>query len=155
MPPGQATAEDVVRSAFHSRQRLRMTYVDAQGVMTERTVEVVALGRDRFLAWCGLRDDYRTFLFDRLIQGYLAGPVAGYWPGLPAALSRYQWEEAVTSARLPRDQAPVAPVSRQRPTSPAPPGPSPKARSSGTWVWVVVGLAVAGACWWTTLGPGR
>jgi hypothetical protein len=48
---------------------LRITYVDANGEMTERDVSVK--GRptnERFNAWCYLRNEQRQFLFER-VQG--------------------------------------------------------------------------------------
>jgi predicted DNA-binding transcriptional regulator YafY len=77
----------VLRSAIRAQAKLRLDYADVKGVRTERVVWPVALGfldKARVLvAWCELRQDYRTFRTDRIAE---AADVGARYPGRRAAL---------------------------------------------------------------------
>jgi predicted DNA-binding transcriptional regulator YafY len=56
--------------AIEQRRRIRLTYEDAEGVGTTRTMRPLALfsaaaGR-RLVAWCEMRCDFRVFRLDRV-----------------------------------------------------------------------------------------
>ena len=62
----------IVRHAIRLERRLRIGYSDADGIVTERIVWPFAIGffeRVRIIvAWCELRDDFRTFRLDRISE---------------------------------------------------------------------------------------
>jgi predicted DNA-binding transcriptional regulator YafY len=68
-PAGDALLA-AIRQAMRREQKLRMSYVDRDGEPTRRVVWPIALGffdRARIVvAWCELRDDYRSFRTDRI-----------------------------------------------------------------------------------------
>jgi predicted DNA-binding transcriptional regulator YafY len=61
---------DVIERATEAQTRLLLAYKDVEGRMTGRQVRPLDLfywGRVRTLvAWCELRDDFRTFRVDRI-----------------------------------------------------------------------------------------
>ncbi len=65
-----ADALTVAREALIDRRKLRLTYANAKGDGTERTVRPLGIffwGRTWTLAaWCELRDDFRNFRLDRV-----------------------------------------------------------------------------------------
>src|SRR5258706_15702132 len=65
-----ADALTVAREALIDRRKLRLTYGNAKGDGTERTVRPLGIffwGRTWTLAaWCELRDDFRNFRLDRV-----------------------------------------------------------------------------------------
>lgn len=62
----------VLRKAIHAGQKVRISYVDLEGVSTERTVWPFSIGffNDARLlcAWCELRGDFRHFRTDRIFR---------------------------------------------------------------------------------------
>lgn len=74
VPPlgGQPGARHLgtIREAIRREHKLALTYVDAAGAPTERTVWPIALafyeGRETVAAWCELRAGFRHFRTDRL-----------------------------------------------------------------------------------------
>ncbi len=91
-PSGWGFPENVVeigvlRAAIRGQAKLRLDYADAKGVRTERVVWPIALGfldEARVLvAWCELRQDYRTFRTDRITE---ARDVGARYPGRRSAL---------------------------------------------------------------------
>lgn len=61
-----------LRNAVRTRNKVSITYTDATGIATERTVRPLGLslyGPEWHLAgWCDLRNDFRTFRLDRLTR---------------------------------------------------------------------------------------
>jgi predicted DNA-binding transcriptional regulator YafY len=59
-----------LRAAIHRRVQVRMRYYDKAGAVSDRTV--IPLGLERWgaawalVAWCDLRNDFRTFRLDRV-----------------------------------------------------------------------------------------
>jgi predicted DNA-binding transcriptional regulator YafY len=71
----------VIQDAIVGRQVLRLTYVDREGVCTEREVEPVlfmtGVGRQWYLiAWCRLRQAARAFRVDRIMHAEATGEPA-------------------------------------------------------------------------------
>ncbi len=71
----------VIQDAIVGRQVLRLTYIDREGVRTEREVEPVlfmtAVGRQWYLvAWCRLRQAARAFRVDRIVRAEATGEPA-------------------------------------------------------------------------------
>jgi len=60
----------VIRRAARKEQKLLTRYRDQEGQMTERVIWPLAISyldtSDLVIAWCELRDDFRTFRLDRL-----------------------------------------------------------------------------------------
>lgn len=54
--------------------RFRMTYADVDGVITDRTIQVVDFNHIYLQAYCELRGDYRTFAVDGILN---FAPAAG------------------------------------------------------------------------------
>lgn len=68
----------LARNAIAERRRLRFDYEDEEGNATARTVRPLGAffwGRAWTLsAWCELREDFRSFRFDRMIEPELTEP---------------------------------------------------------------------------------
>lgn len=60
----------VIRQAARQEQKLLTRYQDQEGRLTERVIWPLAISyldtSDLVIAWCELRDDFRTFRLDRL-----------------------------------------------------------------------------------------
>ncbi len=83
----------VLRRAVREEEKVRLTYSNAEGKRTQRTVlplallyyiEVVVLA-----AWCELRSDFRHFRVDRIVD---CRPIDGRFAGLGKNL-RAKWRE--------------------------------------------------------------
>ena len=61
-----------IRRAMREQRKIRITYMDQGGTVSERTIWPIALGfveSRRFIAgWCELRDDFRLFRADRIVR---------------------------------------------------------------------------------------
>ncbi len=72
MTPAVRERLDRVEQAIEARQRLALSYLDAEDRATERTVRPLGLwfwGKVwTLVAWCELRDDFRMFRVDRIAQ---------------------------------------------------------------------------------------
>jgi len=85
-----------LRSAVRNRNKLAITYTDAEGNATERTVRPLGLsmyGPEWHLAgWCELRNDFRTFRLDRLVRHEILEDIFRDEPGkrLKDYFERYQ-----------------------------------------------------------------
>jgi len=85
-----------LRSAVRNRNKLAITYTDAEGNATERTVRPLGLsmyGPEWHLAgWCELRNDFRTFRLDRLVRHEILDDIFRDEPGkrLKDYFERYQ-----------------------------------------------------------------
>jgi predicted DNA-binding transcriptional regulator YafY len=89
----------VIQDAIVTRQVLRLTYADRDGVHTEREVEPVmfmtAVRRHWYLiAWCRLRQAARAFRIDRIVRAAATGepapahPYEEFAPCLPNLIAR-------------------------------------------------------------------
>ncbi len=67
-----ASEDDPYRAAIRGGQKLRLTYRDSAGTTSQRVVWPFALvyfEQSRVLsAWCELRDDFRNFRSDRIVE---------------------------------------------------------------------------------------
>ena len=65
------------RGAIRRARKMRIAYVDTNGVATSRTVRPIALEyyveATLLCAWCELRDDYRHFRADRIVVAEVLG----------------------------------------------------------------------------------
>jgi predicted DNA-binding transcriptional regulator YafY len=79
------------RRAIHAGRKIRLTYRDEQERDTERTVWPFAVGYHEvvrlLLAWCELRQDFRSFRTDRVVGAEF---LEERYPGRPATL-RARW----------------------------------------------------------------
>jgi predicted DNA-binding transcriptional regulator YafY len=96
MPPARGLASDGldmarVRAQIHAGRKITLRYRDEQGRESERTVWPVTVGYmetvRHLIAWCELRQDFRSFRTDRVIA---AGFLDERYPERPAAL-RAKW----------------------------------------------------------------
>ncbi len=62
----------IVRQAIRNQQKLHVTYADASGRRSDRTIWPFALGYFPdcriLVGWCELREDYRHFRSDRIVR---------------------------------------------------------------------------------------
>jgi predicted DNA-binding transcriptional regulator YafY len=83
-----------IRAAIHAGRKVTLAYRDEQGQDTQRTVWPVSIGyfdATRLLvAWCELRDDFRTFRTDRVRSAQV---LDDRYPIRPAVL-RARWRRA-------------------------------------------------------------
>lgn len=88
-PPSGAIADQidsaVLRSAIRSSSKLRLRYRSETGQETERTIWPVILGYAEttrlLVAWCELREDFRHFRTDRMVEVELLDESVGLRPG--------------------------------------------------------------------------
>ena len=70
MPDGLDLTQ--VRAAIHAGRKLRLRYGDVDGKATDRTVWPIAIGYQEYsrmlVAWCELRQDFRHFRADRVLE---------------------------------------------------------------------------------------
>jgi predicted DNA-binding transcriptional regulator YafY len=82
-----------IRAAIRAEHKLTIAYRDQDGVATRRTIWPILIGFfDRVLvlaAWCELREDYRAFRVDRIVELTATGTRC---PRRRAALLR-EWRE--------------------------------------------------------------
>jgi predicted DNA-binding transcriptional regulator YafY len=100
MPPARSLATDGldmarVREQIHSGRKIRLYYRDEQGRESERIVWPVTVGYmetvRHLVAWCELRQDFRSFRTDRVIA---AGFLDERYPERPGAL-RAKWRRTL------------------------------------------------------------
>lgn len=81
----------IIRQAARKEQKLLTRYQDQEGRMTERVIWPLAISyldtSDLVIAWCELRDDFRTFRLDRLRATVLNG--ASFRPKRVPLLRRF------------------------------------------------------------------
>ncbi len=74
VPCGSLQREDLplIRQALNEERKLSLDYADQRGVRTERVVWPVTVGFfdsiQVLAAWCELRNDYRHFRIDRILE---------------------------------------------------------------------------------------
>ncbi len=90
--PEWVISESTLRGAIRDGRKLRLRYRTEGGEVSERTVWPVILGYDdlhrMLVAWCELRDGFRHFRLDRVIE---AAVLAEAYPGRRVDLRR-RWE---------------------------------------------------------------
>jgi len=100
MPPARTfTADGLdmarVRMQIHAGRKIRLCYRDEQGRESERIVWPITVGYmetvRHLIAWCELRQDFRSFRTDRVIA---AGFLDERYPERPSAL-RAKWQRAL------------------------------------------------------------
>jgi predicted DNA-binding transcriptional regulator YafY len=90
---GQRSAVDVnmIRQACWREQSIALSYADKQGTVTQRTILPLAIVYSQnaltVLAWCCLREAFRMFRADRMIEASTAG--TSFRPRRAALLRTY------------------------------------------------------------------
>lgn len=109
-PERQEPVLGVIRQAIRDEKVLQISYSDEQGRGTERTIWPVTLGyfedRQIVVAWCTLREDFRSFRTDRIA---LAEIIDGRFGKRRAVLAR-EWEDSARESEADRP-SPDAPQS--------------------------------------------
>ena len=104
-PPARNLAADGldmarVRAQIHAGRKIALCYRDEQGRESERTVWPVTVGYletvRHLIAWCELRQDFRSFRTDRVTA---AGFLDERYPERPSAL-RAKWRRALSRAKM-------------------------------------------------------
>jgi predicted DNA-binding transcriptional regulator YafY len=99
-PPARGLATDAldmprVRAQIHAGRKIKLFYRDEQGRESERVVWPVTVGYletvRHLIAWCELRQDFRSFRTDRVIA---AGFLDERYPERPSAL-RAKWRRTL------------------------------------------------------------
>ncbi len=76
----RAGARSALESAIVGRRVTRLSYIDREGATTVRVVEPVAVAGVTpnwyLVAWCRLREDYRSFRLDRVLGADITDEVA-------------------------------------------------------------------------------
>jgi predicted DNA-binding transcriptional regulator YafY len=112
-PPASSFPDNVVgldrlRAAIRAQRRLEIVYTDAAGRRSRRMVWPVQIGfmdNARVLAaWCELREAFRTFRTDRILEA----TEGAHYPGRRAELMRGLREQLTLSAQQPPARPPVA-----------------------------------------------
>ncbi|MBN3790351.1 YafY family protein [Burkholderia sp. Ac-20353] len=92
---------DDIRRVIRTERKLRVTYADARGRRSERTVWPFALGyfddARILVTWCELRNDFRHFRTDRIVA---MERLDERYPRRRAALLK-AWREAGADVRVP------------------------------------------------------
>jgi predicted DNA-binding transcriptional regulator YafY len=120
-PGRRAAPEDAIdmarlRSWIHERGKLQIRYSDEQGRLTVRVIWPVAVGyfeATRIIAaWCELREDFRHFRTDRIVEARFLDE---RHPRRPAAL-RAAWRKSMADGctRKAEEERPAAPAARAR-----------------------------------------
>ncbi len=103
-PPARGLATDAldmarVRAQIHAGRKIKLCYRDEQGRESERIVWPVTVGYmetvRHLIAWCELRQDFRSFRTDRVIA---AGFLDERYPERPSAL-RAKWRRTLDAAK--------------------------------------------------------
>ncbi|MGE0752243.1 MAG: helix-turn-helix transcriptional regulator [Variibacter sp.] len=85
----------LVRAAIHGGRKIALRYRDEEGRETQRTVWPVIVGymdaRRLLVAWCELRNDFRNFRTDRVVEAEF---LAERYPARPDTL-RAQWRKTL------------------------------------------------------------
>jgi len=99
--PHATTPPDQLREAIRAERRLRLAYRDPSGATTRRVVWPFALvyfEQSRVLsAWCELREDFRNFRADRIVE---AETLAERYPRRRQALLR-EWRQRAQDRPFP------------------------------------------------------
>jgi predicted DNA-binding transcriptional regulator YafY len=107
-PPARSLAADGldmarVRSQIHAGRKIALRYRDEQGRESERVVWPVTVGYmetvRHLIAWCELRQDFRSFRTDRVTA---AGFLDERYPDRPSAL-KAKWRRTLTRTNTSTD----------------------------------------------------
>jgi predicted DNA-binding transcriptional regulator YafY len=83
--PGESVDPSSLRGAIRNGKKLRLRYRSEAGEETERTVWPVILGYSEMsrtlIAWCELRQNFRHFRTDRLIEAEMLSETIGLRQG--------------------------------------------------------------------------
>src|SRR6516162_9275634 len=110
LPPAKNLAADGldmgrVRAQIHAGRKIALRYRDEQGRESERKVWPVTVGYmetvRHLIAWCELRQDFRSFRTDRVIA---AGFLDERYPERPSAL-RAKWRRMLDRSPSPSPEA--------------------------------------------------
>jgi predicted DNA-binding transcriptional regulator YafY len=110
MPPARGLVTDGldiarVRAQIHAGRKIALCYRDEQGRESERIVWPVTIGYmetvRHLIAWCELRQDFRSFRTDRVIT---AGFLDERYPERPSVL-RAKWRRTLNQSRAATDPA--------------------------------------------------
>ncbi|MET1413322.1 YafY family protein [Roseibium sp. HPY-6] len=97
--PPEVLSSAEIRAAVRQRKKLRIRYEDNNGTLSERTIWPILLGyRDHgriIAAWCELREDFRYFRTERIIE---AEPLEETIPRRQDQL-RADWKHAMDAER--------------------------------------------------------
>jgi predicted DNA-binding transcriptional regulator YafY len=89
-----------VRTQIHTGRKMKLRYRDEQARESERIVWPVTVGYmetvRHLIAWCELRQDFRSFRTDRVIA---AGFLDERYPERPGAL-RAKWRRTLNRTRV-------------------------------------------------------
>ena len=114
LPPAKNLAADGldmrrVRAQIHAGRKIALRYRDEQGRESERKVWPVTVGYletvRHLIAWCELRQDFRSFRTDRVIA---AGFLDERYPERPGTL-RAKWRRTLDRSHLPSPEAEISP----------------------------------------------
>jgi predicted DNA-binding transcriptional regulator YafY len=117
-PPAHGLAADGldmarVRGQIHAGRKIALRYRDEQGRESERVVWPVTVGYmetvRHLIAWCELRQDFRSFRTDRVTS---AGFLDEHYPERPSAL-RAKWRQTLSRAAN-NDQMAAVPLAKRR-----------------------------------------
>ena len=73
-------------NSISSPSKLAFDYVDADGLRSRRTITVTGYNKNYFRGLCHLRNDYRTFRFDRVQDGLVDTATGEVMPATVASL---------------------------------------------------------------------
>jgi predicted DNA-binding transcriptional regulator YafY len=94
-----------VRAQIHAGRKIALCYRDEQGRETTRTVWPVTVGYletvRHLIAWCELRQDFRSFRTDRVTA---AGFLDERYPERPSVL-RTKWQRTLSQAKTTSNQS--------------------------------------------------
>jgi predicted DNA-binding transcriptional regulator YafY len=114
MPPAKNLAADGldmarVRAQIHAGRKIALRYRDEQGRESERKVWPVTVGYletvRHLIAWCELRQDFRSFRTDRVIA---AGFLDERYPERPGTL-RAKWRRTLDRSPPPSPEPEISP----------------------------------------------
>jgi predicted DNA-binding transcriptional regulator YafY len=95
----------VLRDAMRDERVLKISYEDEQGRTSERAIWPIALayyeGKQIVAAWCTMREDFRNFRIDRIVESEV---VEGKFGKRRAVLAR-EYEDSWRAERKAREEA--------------------------------------------------
>jgi predicted DNA-binding transcriptional regulator YafY len=106
VPDGLDMAQ--VRAAIHGGRKIEIAYADEQGRESRRVIWPIAIGymdaTRNLVAWCEMRQDFRTFRTDRVAE---ASFLEARYPERPSML-RTRWRKALEHKRAEWEAAKAA-----------------------------------------------
>lgn len=77
---GASTVEEIIRQALKSGQQLEIEYIDEQGQVSKRKIDVQNINGNKIKAFCHLRDAIRIFDLDKIKKAETVGKMDN-WQG--------------------------------------------------------------------------